>query len=474
MPEEEAQQAEKADLSNLVFLGGTRFSGAMDGAYSKAAIEGSVPNLMLQNGRFIPENTISVPYSNTSSGFNIYENFGLNGELGEYSLFYPNRDTTYFKRKIESGEPFSFSNSNTDIKSFTFPNLDLSDITSSNPSNVFLQNFYSTLSTSLIAEVIEANPTFFILDAGFDEIMNFSLNGAAGNPNVTDINTFSTNDLLSPQLFREQLEQLVAELLDAGPETKGVLLNIPNTLLKLPIFSKVYPNLKTYGSLSGDGAELSSQIQRFNQNLTEFYSENPNFPDEQKRSYFQFFGDVPFWGIIVADDALSDIEHDGYVFPKVRPAYTNEYLIYRNENEIKSGYGSNFNSPIPDTGFITYAEAELINERIVLYNQIIEDVVATSNGRLSLANVGGQLDNLVAGYDRELGNAPEGMTIDGVFYEPLISEFGMVSADGINLNIPGKAIFANTIIDAINTAFGGNLKKINPNVFAGTEFTLLQ
>lgn len=472
-PEKEAQFAERADLGKMVFLGGTRFSGVLDGAYSQASTEASVPNMMLRQANFITESQIVVPYTNISSGFNIYENSSLNGTLGRYSLFYPNIDTVLFKRKINSGEAFTFSNQNTDIQAFAFPGLSLLELTTSNSSNTYLNKFYPSHTTPLIEKAVQANPTFFVLDVGFDEIMNFSLNGAAGNPSVSNIAAFMPNDLMSPELFRNLLEQTVAELLATSTDTKGVLLNIPNSLLKLPIFSHVNPNLKSYGRLYGDGDGLFSQLQLFNGKLTEFYREHPNLPEDQKRDYFQFFSDVPFWGIIAADATLSDIEQDGYVFPKLRPAFSNEYVVYRKENQIRSGYGSNFNSPIPDGNFITRTEAKLIQERIAQYNEIIRTVVENSNGRLALANVGGQLDNLFAGYSRELGNDPEGVTVDGVFYEPLISEFGIISADGLNFNLPGKAIFANTIIDEINRSFGGNLKRLNPNIYAGTKFILL-
>lgn len=471
-PEEEKQFAERADLSKMVFLGGTRFSGVLDAAYSETSMEGSVPNLMLRQANFVSESDIVTPYTSISSSFNVYENSTLNGRLGSYSLFYPDIDTVFFKRKINSGEAFTFSNKNADVQAFVFPGLSLTDFTATNPSNTYLRDFYPSLAAPLIEKVLQANPTFFVLDAGFDEMMNFGLNGAAGNPNLSDIGAFAPNDLMSPELFRNQLEQVVADLLATSAETKGVLLNIPNSLLNLPVFSQVNPNLKAYGTLYGEGAGLFSQLQLFNQKLTEFYRKNPNLPEDQKRDYFQFFSDVPFWGIIAADATLSDIEQDGYVFPKLRPAFSNEYVVYRKENQIRSGYGSNFNSPIPNNSFITRAEANFIKERIVQYNEIIRDVVQNSNGRLALANVGGQLDDLFAGYSRELGNGPEGVTVDGVFYEPLISEFGIISADGLNFNLPGKAIFANTIIDEINWAFGGNLKRLNPNIYAGTKFSL--
>lgn len=472
-PEEPVQGAENADLSNTLFLGGTRFSGVFDGGYSSNTTLYNLPNLILKNGKLVAADAVVGPQPNISSSFNIYLNSSLNGNSGNYEVFFPSLDTTVFKRRVAEGGPLSFSNQGTSIENaIGLPGLGILDITQSNSANIYLSSFYPSLSGSLMSAVSQSTPSFVIIDAGFEDILNFSLNGAAGNAEVTDPALMNAGDLPSEELFRAELERLVSSLISAN--TKGALLNIPS-ILQFPMFSRVEYDLTPYINGKPILSTVRSQANTLNAKLLAYYRQNPNTPDSERRPLFDFAGDnAGNWGIVNEDPTLAEVNYNGEELPKVRHALNNEYFIYKNENALRTGYGARIDNPVPHTSFITAKEATLIKQKIQAYNQIIASVVANSGGNLILVDTQLFFDNLFEGYDRVLNNAPEGTTVDGVFYEPLISDSGMFTADGLNLNPAGTALLGNLIIDSINQGFGGNLKRLNPNSFPGTNFQLEQ
>lgn len=471
--EDEVQQAQNADLSKMTFIGGSRFTGTTNGAYTASSANFNLPYLMLRQANQVEENAVVGPTANVSTGFNVYLNSNLSGNIGAYEAFYPSLDTTIFKRRIIAGEGLSFSNQGaTDLQSFSFPGLSLADITAASSNNQYLNSFYPSLNGALTGQIAQTNSTFFVIDAGYEDIINFALNGAAGNADVADLNSLSAGDLPSEALFRTQLEAMVSALISSN--SKGVLLNIPS-VLQFPVFSRVEFDLTPYIDGTQFVSQARSQASSLNQKLLAYYAQNPNIPSEDRRPLFDFANDNRGnWGIVNEDPSLADVTYNGEELPKIRHAQNNEYFIYENENALKTGYGSNFNTPVPNTKFITATEAALINQKIAAYNQIIADVVANSNGNLAMADTKAFFDSVYQGYDRVLNNSPEGLTLNGVFYEPLISEFGMFSADGLNLNPAGSALLGNTIVDAINNAFGGNLKRLSPNSLPGTNFQLGQ
>lgn len=469
--EEPERGAQSANLANTVFLGGSRFSGLIDGGYSIGTSKYNLPYLILSQNGLIESEAIVGPDASISSGFNVYLNSNLNGALGNYEVFYPSLDTTQFKRRTLNGEALSFNNQgSTSLNSFSVPGLGILDVTQDNSSNIYLNELYPALSGNLISIVSQSSPTFIVIDMGFEDILNFSLNGAAGNAEVTDPMLMNPGDLPSEALFQAQLESLVASLVNSN--TKGILLNIPS-ILQFPMFSRIKYDLTPYIEGTPVRTTARSHANSLNAKLLGYYAQNPNTPANERRPLFDFENDNRFnWGIINEDPTLADVTYNGEDLPKIRHALSNEYVIYKNENALRSGYGSSFDNPVSHRDFITAREAQLINNKIAAYNLIIANVAASSGGNIVVADSKALFDGLFAGYDRILNNAPEGTTVDGVFYEPLISNFGMFSSDGLNLNPAGTAIFGNLLIDTINQGFGGNLKRLNPNSLPGTNFQL--
>lgn len=473
-PPPAAQTAENADLSSITFVGGSRLAGLEDGAFSQRSVSFSIPHMILTSGEFSNNVTEVIPFSNSLNGFNIYENINLNNDQGKYIASFTQPDTTSFKRFITVGESLNYSNANSsNLRNFSFPKAGLLDLTEANSSNPFINAFFPNITSALIDEIEANSPSFLVIDAGMQDIVNFALNGAEGNTEVNDPNTFQMGDLLTESAFKSKLEELTNTLLNQSNETKGILMNIPD-ILNFPMFIKLSFDLTPYiGNNNTFLREIRDKAEDYNELLAEFYAQNPTIPFSEQRPLLDFAADKRFnWGIIVIDNDLDEVVVNGNQIDKIRQAQRDEYILLRRENELRNGYGSFANDPVPANGFISNREAELIRTRIQAYNTVLAEIAANSNGRLAIANTSELFNELFTGFDRFLGNPAEGIVFDGVLLEPLISEFGIFSVDGINLNPIGNVLIANIIIDALNANFDGSIKRLNPNQVPGTNFQI--
>lgn len=473
-PETPLPQAD-ADFSNIVFIGGSRFSGVEDGALSSQGYEFSVPNLFLKELGFTDREEVIAPRIISENGFNIYTNPDQNGSDGAFRLFFPQDDTIFFKRDVKEGTPLVYENEGSDqLQAFTFPKANSLDFTEAGRSvNPYALSFFDN-SISLVSRARATNPSFFILDLGFDDIFEYAQNGTTGDPEINDANSFSTGDLLSENLFRAKVQTVVDEMLSAGPDTKGLIFNVPD-IFKYPYFVLMPTSINNHVR-SKPSIRLDARIPAisFNNSIFDYYASNPVMNENDRRPLLDFGGsvDADRWGLVVEDETLVEIIQNGVPIPKVKQLKLLDFVFYQKEQQLWSGYGSLVENPIPESGYLDEDEALLIQDKIDIYNSVISDAVENSGGRLGLVDIHAFFEEMFIGYSRLLGNPTEGLNIDGVRLEPLISRDGIFSADGINMNPVGNVVITNRIIDAINAHFGGNLRRLDPNNVPNTRFDI--
>lgn len=472
-PEPQLNSEVTADFSNIVFIGGIRFSGVLDGALSSQGYEYAVPNLFLKESGFVDQEAVLAPKIISENGFNIYTNPDLNGTDGAFRLFYPQDDTLFFKRETRLGTSLSYENSGAEnLSVFGFPNATLLDITETGLSiNPYTTSFFDN-STSILQRARMTNPTFFIMDLGFDHIFDFAKHGATGNPSVNSIDDFDSGDLLSEDMFREKLQYAVDQMISSNPEAKGLLFNIPD-IFRYPFFTLMPTSINSHAiskkSIRWDAQPLAIS---FNQRIFDYYDQNPLVIEDDRRPLLDFDGldHADRWGLVVEDKKLTDLVYNATPIPKLKQIELSDYVFYQNEQLLWSGYGSLVETPIKEDGYLDLDEAVMIQEKIRAYNAIILDVINNSNGKLAQVNTFQFFEDMFRGYNRLLGNPTEGLNIDGVRLEPLISRDGIFSGDGINMNPVGNVVITNRIIEAINEHFNGNLQKLDPNNVPNTPF----
>jgi len=461
-----------ADLSNIVFVGGSRFAGLENGALSIRSNQYAVPNMFLKELGLVEADQIVTPFVNSENGFNIYENTDLTGTTGAYRVFFPSADTVFFKRELTAGTALAFENAgSTSLNSFSFPDAAILDITETGRTvNPYAGAFFDN-SVSILERATAANPSFFVLDLGYQDILNFVTNGATGDMEAA-VTTAGVSDLPSEAFFRTKLEEATTALLNQNATTKGVLVNIPDFTL-FPYFVRLSYDITPFvianrSLISNAQGEAAS----FNNSLIAYYQQNPGTPSADRRPFIDYGNDSRFnWGMAVEDQTLADVTFNGNVIPKVRQLKIDDYMFYKNERLLRTGLGMRVSNPIPNDGFISFEKGEEIKAKIVAYNAIIQDVADNSGGRLVVADTYSVFNQMTNGYSKLLGNEADGLNVDGVVLRPSISRFGVFSADGLNLNPVGNSLIVNAIISAINNNLNGNLRQVNPNNLPGTTFT---
>jgi len=207
--------------------------------------------------------------------------------------------------------------------------------------------------------------------------------------------------------------------------------------------------------------------------LSDYYNANPGIPFSERRPTITYPDDSPFtWGIQVEDRDLAEIMVDGQPLTKVRQALRNELIYYRHEQFLPSSRGNIPENKITESEYIKLAEIDAIRAKILAYNQAIDQVAAASNGRVIVVDLYSYFQQLYTGFDPFLDRPADGVSIEGVQFLPIAGEFGIFSADALNLNPRGNALVVNQIVEALNTNFNGNLSGVNPNDFEGTPIKI--
>lgn len=469
----ESGSLESADISNTVFIGGTLFSGVHNGALTTDFSQFSIPQIYLNNikGNSFESWESFSPSVETTNGFNIYENVLLSENIGQYDLIFPNKDTTDFKRINTEGEAFAYSNVGGSIQNFSFPEANISDITSANSDNPFVQQF-NLGGQSVVERALAQNPTFFALNLGFEDILAFAMSGGEGNGNVNDLANFNRGDLLSESLFEAKVDEVVDAFLQVNQDTKGAIFNIPY-LLNFPFFIELGFDLTPFVNQTPLLNDIRSEASIYNQSLENYYRVNPTIPFDDRRPPLDFAADrAGNWGILVIDETLGEATYaNGRPMPKVRHMQRGELVFLPTESLIRINQGHFPSNALGEDEYLDADEVELIAARILAFNQILADKVAQSNGRLTLIDTNSYFETLYDGLNIFLGRKPNGIDIEGVNFFPGISKFGIFSADGVNLNPRGNALLTSVMIESLIATFGGDLRNVDPNAFRGTPIT---
>jgi hypothetical protein len=469
-PEETVGQLESADISKTVFVGGTLLSGVHNGALTTEFAQYSLPQVFLNHfeGNSSANWQNFSPAVESANGFNIYENTLLSETVGQYDLFYPTADTTDFKRTTTEGEAFAYSNAGGEILNFSFPKAQLLDLTETNTSNPFIASF-NVGNTSVVQAAVAQDPTFFVLNLGYEDVLAYAMKGAEGAASLTDASNYNPGDMPSVALFESKFNEVVDAFLQANPNTKGAVFNLPD-LLKLPYFIELRFDLTPYVKGTPKLNRIRSEASQYNQSLDNYYRQNPNIPFEDRRPYLDFAADREFnWGILVIDEDLPEAYYsNGQPIPKVRHLKREERVFYPAENFLRTTKGHLPGNALSEEEYLKEEDIELITNRIAAYNQIIANKVAQSNGRLALIDTHAYYEKLYEGLNLLLNRKPNGVDIEGVNFFPGISKFGIFSADGLNLNPRGNALMTSILIETLETTFGGDLKNVDPNAYKGT------
>ncbi|WP_158551421.1 SGNH/GDSL hydrolase family protein [Rhodohalobacter sp. SW132] len=465
----EASQGD-ADFTNYVAIGNSLTAGFMDGALYNNGQRFSLGALLSAQFEYTgAPSTFNQPDINSANGFNTQVNTGDGVVLGRFKLDtnIPGPSPT-----VNGDQITPYDGSASALNNFGVPGIRVGELLTPETAenNPFYGRFASSPGSSTILEdAISANPTFFSLWIGSNDVLGYALGGAT-NPSA----------LTSTEAFQNNFSQVVEQLVE-NTSAQGIVANIP-PVLAVPLFQAVPRDAVELDQATAD--QLNAGFSGFDQALdaiVSFLGHSSEDADRRRVSYQA--GNNP---ILIVDPNLENLgpkfdtlrqfggitqEQREALQPYVRsrPIETGELVLLPAASVLGTlADPSNPNTPI---GVVIPLGAQytLTQENIVeietargTFNAIIESVVDNANAqgaRLAFydTNEQGSAFSQMFGFD---GSGP-GITVDGIDLEPDFSPSGVFSTDGVHPNARGNAILANEFIRAIEAEFNATIPRVD-------------
>ncbi|RKS55982.1 GDSL-like lipase/acylhydrolase family protein [Gillisia mitskevichiae] len=472
----------EADFSNYVALGNSLTAGYADGALYITGQENSYPNIMAQQFAKVQETQLfTQPLVNDNSGGlllagnQIASNrrvlaFGVDGSPSPqiYTGMQPTTDIT----NVLSG---SFGNMGVPgAKSFHLITPNYGDVSGVpvGTANPYFVRFASSPSSTVLADAVAQNPTFFSVFIGNNDVLSFATSGGVGVDQTgnLDPSTYGPNDITDPQVFASAYSTIVNAMVGTGAD--GALVNLPN-VTSIPFFTTV-PN----NALVLDAA-TAANLTGFFQAVAGIFAQgaiqqgvDPAVAQGLAAQYALTFNEGPNRFLI--DVPVSQTNPLGF-----RQMTADELLVLTiNQGALAQGYGSVVLTPevmqvlglLQTGGQPTPAQAQLVLDAVsgiddkdaldkdeltmistaqANYNATIK-ALAQANG-LAFVDVQATLAQVANG----------GIPFDGGVVSSQFVTGGGFSLDGVHPTPRGYALVANTIIDAINATYKSSVPKVN-------------
>ncbi|MDX1637616.1 MAG: hypothetical protein R3281_06590 [Balneolaceae bacterium] len=479
-----------ADFTKYVAIGNSLTAGLMDGALYNDGQEQSIGNLLASRLKIAVENdgdsfdSFDQPDINSENGFNLVvpnPDPETNTVLGRFKL-----DTSIPGPVPTQGEPIApFTGDKSALNNFGVPGIVVGQLLTpatggpqspQNPAfNPLYQRFASDPGNStILGDAIAAQPTFFTLWIGSNDVLGYALSGAA-NPNL----------LTSQTDFQNQFNAAVGNLM-ANTSADGLVANIP-PILGLPVFRAVSYDAITLDETTAQ--QLNQGFAGFNAALDAIVANLGHDADDADRRRVSYSaGNNP---ILVIDETLEDLgpkfdqlQAAGAIsaqqraqlvpYEQARPLNQGELVLLNagsllgteadgdDSTEdtpigvvIPLGYNLSDGSLNGDQYYLTLAEQQTIQSRTAAFNTVIAQAVNSNSDRLALYNTNDPQGVLfdIFGLD---GSAP-GITVEGITLQPDFSPNGVFSTDGVHPNPRGNALLVNEMIEAIESKFGSDI-----------------
>ncbi|MCF8387517.1 MAG: hypothetical protein K9G58_09165 [Bacteroidales bacterium] len=436
----------KADLSSYVAIGNSLTAGFADAALYTSGQENSFPAILAGQFKLVGGGDFKQPLINTEEGVGISSNGGIvtlttkyklglvedkdcSGQgTGEYSLkpvfVDPDPDPGTLFQQLYAPPLTPGPYNNVGVPGAMIQHLLFNQYGNKNSpfSNPYFVRFASHDTTTVIADAMLANPTFFSLWIGSNDILGSALVG-------------SDNGVTPTEIFAEAYELILDNIFAVNSDLQGILINIPE-IHSIPFFTTISASLPWNGLVLDEEQALM---------LTQIYEQHghPEISFQAGPNAFVVF----------------DAGSNNYS----RTEEGDLFLLTLPTDKIKcEGLGSASTStlspnPIPDMFILDKDEQASINASIQAYNNTINTLAA-------------QYDLPVLDAFSIMQDFESGMAFDGISFSTRFIEGGLFSLDAIHLNARGNALLANYMIEAINAHYEANIPQVIVGNYPGIVF----
>lgn len=342
--------------------------------------------------------------------------------------------------------------------------------------NPYFARFATSASTTIVADALAQDPTFFSLWIGGNDILGYATSGGSGKNQTGNLDpkTYASNDITDPNVFASAYSTIVNALTAKG--AKGVVANLPY-VTALPYFTTVPFNPLSNAVLGGGNVAVGQAT--VNALNTQLYG-----PLKQALTAFGAGDRINLMSattanpLLIRDESLTNLSAQltaaftptlgaataafyGQIFGQARQATKDDLVVLTTQSVIgtaPTGIPAPLNKfgityPLQDKDVLTKDEILEVKTATDAYNATIS-AVATAKG-LAFVELKGVTDQLAKG-----GIVYNGYTTTSTFVTG-----GMFSLDGVHPSPRGYAIIANLFTEAINAKYGANFKSVNVGLY---------
>ena len=458
-----------ADFSNYVALGNSLTAGFADNALYMSGQQNSYPNIMAQQFGFVGGGDFTQPLTSDDLGGLLLGGVQISGNRLVLSA-------------DENGNPFPAPLDGTPTTDVTtsatgpFNNMGVPGAKSfhlvtpgygsvagvaNGSANPWFARFATSESTTVLADAVSLNPTFFSLWIGNNDILGYATSGGSGVDQTgnLDPSTYGGFDITDPNVFAAAYSAQVDALTANG--AKGVLLNIPD-VTSIPYFTTV-PTRSIPLDAATAGA-VNAQFALYNGALGQLVAGGFISAEEAAIRAINFVEGVNY--PIMTDVDLTDVTailvgagldpQTAALLGQLRQVKSDDLVVLTASSIIGT---------VPDPS----NPLGIVGVSIPLTNQY----VLTTTEQARVATAGASYNAIIEGLAaaNELGygdmkSALADVAANGAFYNGgvLTSTYvtgGAFSLDGVHPSPRGYAFTANTIIDVINTTYNASVPKVD-------------
>ncbi len=463
-PVEEIQEptAGEADFAKMVTIGDGIAAGFMDGALYDRGQGNSFAVQLAGQMELINGGAFNQPSINSVNGFYA---FGPNNTiLGRLILKTANGSTA--PAPIGPGElPTAFAGNKAELNNFSVPGMTLGlalipqtggpNVPQNPAFNPYYARFASNPGTSTpiadAAQALGTSGTFFSFWLGNSDVLGYAVGGAS-DPSI----------LTSDADFAQRFSLALGAMLQANPEAKGAVANIPN-LNVLPYF-----NLVPWNALPLDAATAAAVNQGFaayNGGLAQLQGMGVITQAERDLRTINFTAGQN--GFLMSDESLTDLSQFG--LPSIRQSNPTDKATLTLSQALGQPIGGNpqavrgVSFPVEDSFVLIPAEQTEIQAKINTFNGVISAAVQTNAQRLVLVDINAFLNRVLQGQVNYGG---------ALLTASIVPPNGGFSVDGVHPNGRAHGFIANEFINAINSGFGSNIPLLNPNAVPGNDLPI--
>jgi lysophospholipase L1-like esterase len=465
-----------ADFSNYVALGNSLTAGFSDGALFIEGQNGSYTNILSQRFALVGGGEFKIPYMADNTGGLLLGGIQIQGPRLYFNGSGPVPVTGTPTTEITNFLPGPYNNMGVPgAKSFHLVAPGYGNVAGvpTGQANPYFVRFASSPSTTVLADAVAQNPTFFSLWIGNNDVLSYATSGGIGTNQTGNLNpaTYGGNDITDPTVFASVYSSMVDALTANG--AKGVVANIPY-VTSVPYFTTV-PTNPIPGLPPTSAAQLNQLFGGINAALTAnglptrfatLLSDDGNPATTEANP------------LLIKDESLINISgaitaaltpvfgaptagYLGSIYGQARHASnapaTRDYIVLTARGVIattQAGAPSPFNTigvsyPMQDNTTLTAAETAEVKTATDAYNASIQ-AIATSKG-LAFVDANATLAQVANG-----GISGNGYNVTSTYVTG-----GGFSLDGVHPSPRGYALIANKFMEAINTTYGSNLKGVD-------------